>query len=97
MVRLACFTTGISTLAHLLPHVTLRRFLLRPAQAGLNFGSGPAHSAHPADRTVAELRPIPLQIGSPIGKKGKIITVLGKEKVIEKPVGITVAWRIWDF
>jgi hypothetical protein len=24
--------------------------LLRPAQAGLNFGSGPAHPAHPADR-----------------------------------------------
>jgi hypothetical protein len=45
---------------------------------------------------VAEPRPIPLQLGSPIGKKGNIITVLGKEKVIEKPVGITVAWRIWD-
>jgi hypothetical protein len=30
--------------------------LLRPAQARLNFGSGPAHPAHPADRTVAEPR-----------------------------------------
>src|SRR5271156_6802118 len=34
--------------------------LLRPAQARLNFGSGPAHPAHPADRTVAEPRSIPL-------------------------------------
>jgi hypothetical protein len=68
---LTCFTTGISTLAHLLPHVTLRRFCsgrLRPAQARLNFGSGPArparpahpaHPAHPADRTVAEPRTHP--------------------------------------
>jgi hypothetical protein len=33
--------------------------LFSPAQAQLNFGSGPAH---PADRTVAEPRPILLQI-----------------------------------
>jgi hypothetical protein len=46
---------------------------------------------------VAEPRPIPPQIGSPIGKKGNIITVLGKEKVMEEPVGIAVAWRMWDF
>jgi hypothetical protein len=36
--------------------------LLRPAQAWLNFGSSPAHLAHPADRAVAGPRPIPLQI-----------------------------------
>jgi hypothetical protein len=36
--------------------------LLRSAQARLNFVSGPAHPAHPADRTLAEPRPIRLQI-----------------------------------
>jgi hypothetical protein len=46
---------------------------------------------------MADPGPIPLQIDSPIGKKGKIITVPGKEKVMEKPVGITVAWKMWDF
>jgi hypothetical protein len=45
--RKSLFTTGISTLAHLLPYATLRRFCLGRAQAGLNFGSGPAHPAHP--------------------------------------------------
>jgi hypothetical protein len=33
--RIVCFTVGISTLAHLLPHVNLRRLLLSPAQARL--------------------------------------------------------------
>jgi hypothetical protein len=36
--------------------------LLSPVQARLSFGSGPAHPAHPADRPVAEPRPILLQI-----------------------------------
>ena len=46
-----CNTTGTSTLAHLLPHVTLRRFCSARLRPGLNFGSAPAHPAHPADRT----------------------------------------------
>jgi hypothetical protein len=47
-------TTGISTLVHLLPHVTLRRFCSGPAQARLkawlSFGSGSITAARPPPR-----------------------------------------------
>jgi hypothetical protein len=63
------FPTGILTLAHLLPHVTLHRFCSARAQAQLNFGSGPAHLLTLLTVPWWSQRPIPLQIVRARGPK----------------------------